>query len=155
MKYENLKNLDELRRSRAISEEEYQKEKDKILNQSYPPSTEKLYWGMGENSYISLMHVAQFGGYIVPFLGFILPIVMWTLFKDQNSNIDRHGKNIVNFLISWILYGIIAAILCFVVIGIPIAIALGVLQVVFIILAAIKAANGEYWKYPLSITFLR
>jgi len=155
MKYEDLKNLDELRRSGAISEEEYQTEKEKILNQSYPPSTEKLYWGMSEYSYISLMHVAQFGGYIVPFLGFILPIVMWMINKDQSALIDKHGKNIINFMISWLMYAVISGFLLLILIGGPLLIALAVTQVLFIILAAIKAANGEYWKYPLSIEFLK
>jgi len=153
MKYEDLKNLDELRRNGAITEEEYQAEKAKILNQSYPPSTEKLYWGMAENSYIALMHVAQFGGYILPFLGFILPVVMWMDKKDQSEAIDKHGKNIVNFMISWALYVAVSSLLIFMVIGIPMLVAMVVMQVTFIILAALKAANGEYWKYPLSIEF--
>jgi Uncharacterized protein conserved in bacteria len=155
MKYEDLKNLNELRKSGAISEEEYQREKDRMLNRSYPPSTENLYWGMKESSYIALMHVAQFGGYIVPLLGFILPVFMWINFKDQNANINRHGQNIVNFVISWILYFIIGVILCLALVGIPILIALSATQILFTIMATIKAANDEYWQYPMSITFLR
>ena len=159
MKYEDLKTLDELRRSGAISEAEYQAEKAKILNQSYPPSTEKLYWGMTENSYIALMHVAQFGGYMLPFLGFILPIVMWQINKDNSTAIDRHGKNIVNFMMSWILYAIVGVVLIFTVIlspvGIAILVGLAFSQVVFIILAAVRSVNDEYWKYPLSIELLK
>lgn len=155
MNYDDLKKLDELRKNGAITEEEYQREKNRILNQTYLPSTEKMYWGMTENSYIALMHVAQFGGYIIPFLGFILPVIMWLNSKDQNTNIDRHGKNIVNFILSWLLYALVAGILSFVLVSIPLAIALAVSQIVFIILATIKAANNEYWKYPLSIEFIK
>lgn len=155
MNYRDLEIIEELRRNGSITEEAYQAERQKILEQMNKPSTEFLYWGMAERSYVALMHVAQFGGYIVPFLGFILPVIMWMINKDKSVTIDLHGKNIINFMISWIIYAIVAGILCVVLIGIPMLIALGVMQVVFIILAAIKASNNEYWKYPFSITFIR
>ena len=156
MNYDDLKALDELRKSGAITEEEYQKEKNKILEQMHHQSSkEKDMFGMSENSYITLMHLSQFGGYIVPFLGFIAPVVFWVLNKDNNANVDLHGKNIVNFMLSWLIYYVCGGILVLLLIGIPVLIALAIMQIVFIILAAVKATNGEYWKYPLSITIIR
>ena len=154
MSYEDLKILDELREKGSITEEEYQIEKQKVMNKMNN-SSGSPFWGMSENSYIALMHFSQFAGYIILFLGFIMPIIMWMINKDNSIKVDQHGKNIVNFLISWIIYAVASLILVFLVIGLPMLIALGVLQIVFIIMAGLKASNGEYWKYPLSITFLK
>ncbi|SRR5690554_1138304 len=155
MKYEDLKILDELREKGSISEEEYQREKEKILNApdtSYSGMGKKPLFGMAENTYLMLMHLAQFAGAIVPLAGFIVPILMWTTNKDTNKSVDLHGKNIVNAMISYAIY---AAVLCITVIGIPVAILLGILYAVFVIVAAVKGNNGEYWKYPFTIQFIR
>lgn len=150
-KYEELKTLDELRAKGAITEEEYQKEKAKILN---TPQKKEL-MGMDQNTYLMLMHLSQFGGFLVPGLGFALPIVLWLTNNSNNAEVDRHGKNIVNFMISMLIYAVISAILIIVIIGIPMLIAIGILEIVFIIMAAVKASRGEYWKYPLSISFFK
>lgn len=154
MNYEDLKALDELRKNGAITEEEYQVQKKKILNSSDNTSKKPLF-GMAENSYIALMHISQFGGYLVPLLGFIAPIILWVLNKDTNPNVDLNGRNIINFMISWLIYAVCAGILSLLLIGIPILVALAIMQIVFVIMASLKAMNGEYWKYPLSLTIIK
>lgn len=155
MKYEDLKMLDELREKGSISEEEYQREKEKILNDQgsdFSNIGKKPLFGLGENTYLMLMHLTQFAGAIVPLAGFIVPILMWTTNKDTNTNVDRHGKNILNAMISYAIY---AVVLCITVIGIPIAAILGVAYAVFVVIATVKANNGEYWKYPLTIQIIK
>lgn len=151
-KYEDLRILEGLRSKGAISEEEYQREKDKILNSSFSGQTKNLL-GMEENTYLMLMHLSQFAGFIIAGLGFVIPIVMWLVNADKSEAVSRHGKNIANFMLSMLIYIVISIILCLVLIGIPMLIALGIIEIVFIIIAAVKANNGEYWKYPLSIPF--
>ena len=99
-----------------------------------------------------LMHLTQFAGAIVPLAGFIVPILMWTTQKDSNSTVDTHGKNILNAMISYAIY---AVVLCVTVIGIPVAVVLGLLFAIFIVIASVKANNGEYWKYPFTIQFIK
>ena len=153
MKYEDLKILDELREKGSISEEEYQREKAKILNEEgIRDHAGRPLFGMSENSYLMLMHISQFAGIIIPLAGFIIPILMWITNKDTNAKVDMHGKNILNFMISFAIY---AAILTITVIGIPLAIVVGVVYVVLVILASIKANNGEYWRYPFTIQFIK
>ena len=155
MKYEDLKILDELREKGSITEEEYQREKEKILNlndHTVKGVGKKPLYGLTERTYLMLMHLSQFGGIIVPLAGFVLPILMWVLNKDNNINVDLHGKNILNCMISYTIY---AAILSITIIGIPIAILLGVLYIIFIILASVRANNGDYWKYPFIIQFIK
>lgn len=158
MKYENLKILDELRQKGSITEEEYQREKTKILNDNgnnFSNTTKKPLFGMQENSYLMLMHLSQFLGFLILGLGFIVPILMWVTNKDDNANVDRHGKNILNFMISYIIYLIAATILIILLIGIPALVVLVIVEFIFIIIAAVKANNGEYWKYPLTIEFIK
>ncbi len=149
-KYEDLYKLEELREKGVISEEEFQEEKQRILSNNYQ-SREEI-GGMALGTYLMLMHLSQFAGFIVPGLGFIAPIVMW-LVNKENPVVDKHGKNIANFMISMIIYAIVSAILIFLLIGIPMLIAIAIIEIIFIIIATVKAANGEYWKYPLAIPF--
>lgn len=157
MKYEDLKILDELREKGSISEEEYQREKAKILsgdsNEYNSSGTfKKPLFGLEERTYIMLMHLSQLTGLIAPLIGFLVPILMWLTNKETNEKVDLNGKNIMNFIISYTLY---AVILCITIIGIPLAIVVGVLYIVFVVIASIKANNNEYWKYPLTIEFIK
>jgi uncharacterized Tic20 family protein len=150
MKYEDLKILDELREKGSITEEEYQREKTKILDGTPPPPpTNSLPLEINENLYAVLMHLSQFISYI------IIPLIMWIIGKDNSKNIDQHGKNIINFTISYFLYMLILIPLIIFLIGIPLLIILAILIPIFIIIATIKAVNGEAWKYPLSIEFIK
>ena len=112
-------------------------------------------WNMDLYSYCMLMHLSQFAGIIVPFGGIALPIIMWATNKDKSSIIDQHGKNILNWMISFYIYVSISAILILLIVGIFALIALGVIAVIFAIIGAIKANNKELFNYPLTITFIK
>ena len=157
MKYEDLKILDELREKGSITEEEYQREKEKILNDTPPPSSSafggsKPLFGLAENTYLMLMHLSQFLGLIIPLAGFVAPVLMWIMNKDTNANVDLHGKNILNFTISYLIY---SAVLAITIIGIPLLVVLGIIYIVFIVMAGVKANNDEYWRYPFIIQFFK
>jgi len=111
-------------------------------------------WNMEEVQFTILMHVSQFAGYIFPLAGYALPIVMWVLFKDKSESIDAHGKNIINWMISGLIYGVIFVVLCFFLIGFPLLWALGICFIVFPIIGAVKANEKIIWKYPGAIGFL-
>jgi uncharacterized Tic20 family protein len=156
MSYQDLKDLDELRKSGAITEEEYQEEKRKILSGTgnRPGSGYKEFFGMKENSYIALMHITLLAGFFT-LIGFAFPIFLWLMNRENSKRVDANGKNIINFMLSWLIYTIGAAILCFALIGFPILFALIIIEIILIIMAAVKTNNGEFWwKYPLTITFL-
>ena len=108
---------------------------------------EKL-WGM-------LCHLLAFAGYIVPFGNIIGPLIMWLVKKDQSKYVNKHGKSSLNFEISITIYVLVAIILVFLLIGIPILIGLGIFQLIVVIIASIKAYDGQFFKYPLTIEFLK
>ncbi len=155
MKYQDLKILDELREKGSITEEEFQREKTKILteeNNRYSRIHNKPLFGMPQNTYLMLMHLSQFASWLIPFVGIIIPILMWTTNKDNNTEVDRHGKNILNFNISYAIY---LVVLLIILIGIPLIIILLAVFAIAIVIASIKASNGEYWEYPLTIKFIK
>ncbi|NOY43408.1 MAG: DUF4870 domain-containing protein [Planctomycetes bacterium] len=101
------------------------------------------------------LHLSVFLGYVVPIAGLLVPIIIWQTKKEDLPILDQHGKNLVNWIISFVLYGAVFVLLAFVVIGVPLLMLLGLLAIIFPIVAGIKANNGEVWKYPLSIAFLK
>jgi uncharacterized Tic20 family protein len=151
--------LNELKQSGALTEQEYQKAKEGLLAGSQPAS-EKFkqavngisvdvnMWGM-------FIHLSQFCGYVFPLAGLIVPIVLWQIKKNDSELIDRHGRIVVNWIITEFIFAIVFAVLCFVLVGIPLLIALVIVGVVFPIVGAVKASSGEAWAYPCSIKFLK
>ena len=110
-------------------------------------------WGMKLNEFNMLLHLSQFAGFIIPFAGLILPIVMWSTNKDEHPSVDVHGKNVLNWIISTIIYAIVGAILSIIFIGIFVLLALGICSLIFTIIGAVKASKGEVYEYPMSIKF--
>lgn len=105
-------------------------------------------WGM-------FIHFAILAGYVIPFAGFVVPVVMWQMKKNEHPLIDAHGKNVANWLLSFLLYGVICWILALVLIGLLFLWVLGILNIVFAIIGGLKANNGEVWAYPFTIRFFK
>lgn len=105
-------------------------------------------WGMA-------CHLSALAGYIIPFGWVIGPLVVWLVKREDYEFVNHHGKEALNFQISIMIYGFLSFLLAFILIGIPLLVALGIFQIVMIILAAIKASNGEHYRYPLTIRFIK
>jgi uncharacterized Tic20 family protein len=102
-----------------------------------------------------LLHLSTLAGFIAVGAGFIAPIVIWQIKKTDYPELDPHGKNVANWLISYVIYVVVCSILLAVFIGFFLLLILGALGIIFPIVGAIKANNGEVWKYPLSIAFIK
>ena len=103
-----------------------------------------------------LCHLSAFVGLIgVPFGNILGPLLVWLLKRDESPFIDANGKESLNFQISLIIYAIIGAILILVVVGILLLSALFLFGVITVIVASIRAANGETFRYPLTIRLLK
>lgn len=100
------------------------------------------------------LHLSVFAGYVVPLAGWLAPVVIWQIQKDKMPELDAHGKMVLNFLISMLLYAVVSGLLTLVLIGIPLLIALSVIGVVYPIIGGIKANSGELWSYPGMIQFI-
>jgi hypothetical protein len=101
-----------------------------------------------------ILHFSMLAGYLVPIAGFIAPLVIWQIKKEELPSLDEHGKLVANWLISSVIYGVVGFFLLFLIIGIPILAALGICNIVFPLIGGLKANQGEVWRYPLTIQFI-
>jgi uncharacterized protein len=103
-----------------------------------------------------LCHASALLGLFFHFLGHLLgPLIVWLVKRGDSPEIDAHGKESLNFQISMLIYDAIAAILCLVLIGIPILIGLWVLNTVLVIIASIQASEGKLYRYPITIRLIK
>jgi len=101
-------------------------------------------------------HLAGLCAFVIPFIGNIVgPLILWQIKKDEYPFVDEQGKGAVNFQISMTIYGLISVALSFVCIGFFLLAAVGVVDLVFMLIAAIKANNGFHYRYPLTIRFIK
>lgn len=102
-----------------------------------------------------LLHLSQLLIFGIPGLGVAAPIVLWALNKDKNAQVDQHGKIVLNWLFSALVYTGVSIVLAFATVGAVVMLTLLVLMLVFPIIGGIKANDGILWKYPLSIRFFK
>ena len=139
----------------------------------------------------AITHLSTLSQYFLPFGNFIFPIVIWSTAKNNSSFVDHHGRQIINFQLSILLYSIVLALIAIPVLlfsifkNVPLEaivndenvfnhftagnltgiatiaivafilfITMKVLEFFLIINAAVKAANGEHYQYPLTIPFI-
>ena len=82
------------------------------------------------------------------------PLVMWLLKREESSLVDDQGKESLNFQITLTIYLCITIVLCFVAIGLFILPVLLIASLILVIIATIKASEGERYRYPLTIRFV-
>ena len=87
-------------------------------------------------------------------LGFVAPLVVLLVFGPRSAYVRANAVESLNFNLSWLLYAIVAGILLIVGIGLLILIALGIAYVVLVIMASVRANNGQFFRYPLTIRFI-
>ena len=108
-----------------------------------------------DNQLLVITHLTQLLTYITGFGGLIVPLVIWASQKDNVEGMDAHGKRILNFQLSLIVYCLLSIPLILVFgLGILTLILIGILAFVMPIVNAIKASNGELPSYPLSLNFV-
>lgn len=111
------------------------------------PDSERRKWA-------TLAHVSAlimlFG---IPLGNAVGPLLVFLFKRDVGPFVDKHSREALNFQLSMVIYGIVSAILCFVLIGFVLLPVLFVLNIVFIIRGAMAADRGEEFRYPFTIRF--
>jgi len=111
-----------------------------------PAGTDVKQWTM-------FLHLSGLLGIFVPIVGGVAgPLVIWLLKKQEFPALDQVGKDVLNFQISWAVWMLIAWVIgtatCLLLV---VSIGLWVAWLVFTVLGAVKANNGETYKFPLTI----
>ena len=107
-------------------------------------------------TWCAFCHASALLGVFLHFPGHLIPpLIIWLVKRDQSPEIDAHGKEAVNFQISMLIYNAIAAVFCIALIGFVLLPVLWVLNAVFVIIAAIQASDGKFYRYPMTIRFIQ
>lgn len=109
-------------------------------NPPLSPADEKL-WSL-------LIHI---GGI---FLGFLPALIGYLVLKDRGPFIRQHSATALNFQLTMLIAALVSIPLSFIIIGVFVLLAVTVLIIIFSIMAAIAANNGQGYTYPLSIRFV-
>jgi len=106
----------------------------------------------GDRGWAVAIHLSPFAWIVgAGPLALLAPLVIWLIRKGQSPFNDDHGREAVNFLLSFVL---LHALLLCTIIGVVLWPVLWVVAVVSQIRAAVAAGNGEYFRYPLTWRFL-
>lgn len=104
-------------------------------------------WGM-------LCHLSALSGLIIPFGNLIGPLVVYTLKKDEYAFVADQGKESLNFQISVLVYLMISGIAVLLLVGIFFLLFVPFIAIILTVLAAVRANDGEYYRYPFCIHFI-
>jgi len=104
-----------------------------------------------ERLWATLIHL---GGIILYFLS---PLIGLLVLGPRGPFVRAHAVEALNFQISILIYYVALIFVSIITLGIGalLYVPLGILALVFMIMAAVAANRGEYYKYPLTITFVR
>ena len=87
-------------------------------------------------------------------IGFVGPLIIWLIKKDESPFIDDQGKEALNFQLTVLIALVVSSALTFVVIGCFLLPLVAVVNVVFCIIAAIRANEGQRYRYPVTIRMI-
>jgi len=114
-----------------------------------PPLTSEVKnWAM-------LCHLSALLGFVPPFIGVILgPLVIWLIKGKEHPFIDANGRESLNFQISMLIYSAITSVTICIGIGLFLLPVLWAVDVILIVVAAVKASSGVVYRYPLTIRLI-
>ena len=178
---QELERLNNLRQAGKISESEYEDMRQKLMMDDsaeysdsssqkqkadtnsyqnyYQRPNSQMPGNLSDSTYLALMNFLM----MIPTIGWLAPIIIWIVGRESSQKVDIQGKYIINWMITWFLgsfaLSIISSILAITIVGmvvfIPALIVIGISYFVFPIIGGIKGLNGEVWRYPISIVFLK
>ena len=160
---EEIERLRELRDRGTLTEDEFRLAKAKLLNpvrgaEDLKPGASSGLLTLGpltDRQWAVLLHLSQLLGFALPVAGFAVPILIWLLKKETVPTIDEHGRNVINWLLSSLVYGAVSGLLTCLYVGFLGLAVVMLLALLFPVIAAIKAHDGIVWRYPLSIRFVQ
>jgi uncharacterized protein len=100
-------------------------------------------------------HLSTFAGLVVPFGSVIGPLAVWLTRRDRDPFIDQAGREALNFGITIAIYGAVLVVAALMLVGLPFLIIGVVAWVVLASLAAVKASDGQAYRYPLTLRLIR
>lgn len=114
-----------------------------------PPASSK-----DERMWAMFCHLSVLSGYVIPFGNIVGPLIVWMIKRDEYPLVADQGKEALNFQITVWIAVICCIPLCFVCIGVPLLIGIGLADLILTIVAMVKANEGVRYRYPLTIRMI-
>lgn len=111
--------------------------------------------GAEERQWAMFAHLSALIGIVIPLASVIAPLIIWQVKKAEMPFVDDQGKEALNFQITVAIAAIVCFILFIVLIGMLLLPLLGLYWLVFTIIGGIKANNGETYRYPATLRFIK
>ncbi len=109
-----------------------------------------------EQNWAMICHLSALAGFVIPFGNILGPLVIWLIKRGEMPIVETHGKEALNFQITVTIGILICIPLMFVLIGIPLAFAIGLAALILTIMAAVKISNGDLnYQYPFALRLLK
>ena len=113
------------------------------------PTENERTWGM-------LAHLSALAGVVVWLLGCVLgPLAVWLARRDQSEFVAAHAREALNFNITVVLAAVVCIALMVVFVGFILGTALFIGWLVLTLIAAIRASEGELYRYPFSLRLVK
>jgi hypothetical protein len=125
------------------------RQKDKRKQMNEPISEEE------ERKWAMFAHIGTFSSMFVPLGNIIAPIVIWQIKKNESDFIVDQAKESLNFQITLMIYALISFLLVFIIIGFFMIFALILFSLIMVIVAGVKANEGEHYRYPMTIRLVK
>jgi uncharacterized Tic20 family protein len=95
--------------------------------------------------------IAHLLGILISFLG---PLVIWLIKKDDSPFVDDQAREALNFQITIFIAEAVAGMLTMVAIGCILLPVILVANFVLCIVAAVAAAQGRWYRYPMTLRLI-
>ncbi len=94
--------------------------------------------------------------HVSPFIGlpFLLPFIVWLIKKGEPDPVAVHAAEAFNFHLSYAVYALLCVPLTFIFIGVPLLVVIGVATLILAVIAAVRAADGILYRYPLTFRLM-
>lgn len=112
------------------------------------PDQQQRQWAM-------IAHLSALIGFVIPFGNIIGPLVVWQMKKAEMPFVDDQGKEALNFQISVAIAALVCFVLFVILIGMLLLPLVGLAALVLTVIAAVKANDGESYRYPVTLRLIK
>ena len=123
-------------------------------NPSDPPIRDEKFTGGGPDDK-EARQMAMLAHLLGALFGFIGPLIIWLVKKDSSPFVDDQAKEALNFQLSMLIGYVVSGALAYVCIGFFTAIAIWLMSLIFGIIGGMKASEGQYYRYPITIRMIQ
>ncbi|MEZ6189777.1 MAG: DUF4870 domain-containing protein [Phycisphaerales bacterium] len=123
-----------------------------MTDASQDTTTESTPGGSPSKEARTMAMLAHLLGIVTGFLG---PLIIWLIKKDEDAFIDDQGKEALNFQITVTIAMLVSGALMFICVGFFTALAVAIANLVLCIMAGMKANEGISYRYPMTLRLIK